>query len=209
MCYDKITKLDKFTTAVILAGGKSSRMGFDKQFLKLKEENLIELIAEKLKKSFEEIIIVTNKPELYKDTPYKLISDEYKERGPISGIYEGLKAAKSEYVYFVACDMPIVRNDFIEFMKEKLMETPKQCCLVKREKYFEPFNAFYSKSMLNKALELLQEDRRALKELILSSDSLYIEEETVISFDPDFDMFINLNTKEELEKYIRKFVREI
>ncbi|WP_160671719.1 molybdenum cofactor guanylyltransferase [Clostridium sp. C8-1-8] len=209
MCYDKITKLDKFSTAVILAGGKSSRMGFDKQFLRLKEENLIELIAEKLKKSFEEIIIVTNKPELYKNTSYKLVSDEYKERGPISGIYEGLKASNSEYVYFIACDMPIVRNDFIKFMKEKLMESPKQCCLVKRQKYLEPFNAFYSKAMLNKAFELLEEDRRALKELVLSSDPLYIEEESVISFDPDFDMFINLNTKEELEKYIRKFVREI
>ena len=64
--------MDNLNTAIILAGGKSSRMGFDKQFLVTNEKRLILDIAKKLKKHFKEIIIVTNKKEYYKDLGTKL-----------------------------------------------------------------------------------------------------------------------------------------
>ncbi|MBK1812063.1 molybdenum cofactor guanylyltransferase [Clostridium sp. YIM B02505] len=205
MYYDKLEKFNLFKTAVILAGGKSTRMGFDKQFLKFEDKQLIDVMSEKLYTSFEEIIIISNKPELYKDSPYKIISDEVKDMGPISGIYEGLKAAKGEYVYFIACDMPIINLDFIEFMKDRLIKEPKQCCIVERETYMEPFNAFYSKSLLQEVEQMIKADKRALKQLIRASDTLYIEEEEVKSFDCNFEMFMNLNTKEDLERYIFRY----
>ena len=69
-------------TAIILAGGKSSRMGFDKQFLKLQDRYVIEMIAEKLKEIFSEIIIVTGKPEEYVKYGFKPVEDEVKNSGP-------------------------------------------------------------------------------------------------------------------------------
>ncbi|MDD3706441.1 MAG: NTP transferase domain-containing protein, partial [Clostridiaceae bacterium] len=59
-------------TAIILAGGKSSRMGFDKQFLKLRDKYVVEMIAEKLKRVFNEIVLVTGKPEEYLKYGFKL-----------------------------------------------------------------------------------------------------------------------------------------
>lgn len=205
MHYNESIKLNIFKTAVILAGGKSTRMGFDKQFLKFEDKQLIDVMAEKLYTTFEEIIVISNKPDYYKDSSYKIISDEIEDIGPISGIYEGLKAAKGEYVYFIACDMPIINLEFIEFMKSRLIEDPKQCCLVKRESYLEPFNAFYSKALLEKVEQMIKGDKRALKKLIKTSDTLYIEEEKVKSFDHNLGMFINLNTKEDLNKYIETY----
>lgn len=205
MYYNKSVKLNIFKTAVILAGGKSSRMGFDKQFLKFEDKQLIDVIAEKLYTSFKEVIVISNKPDYYKDSPYKIISDNVEGIGPISGIYEGLKAAKGEYVYFIACDMPIINLEFIEFMKDRLIEEPKQCCIVERESYIEPFNAFYSKSLLQKAEQMIKDDKRAVKHLIKTSDTLYIKEEKVKSFDCRFEMFMNLNTKEDLYKYIETY----
>ncbi|GKU24850.1 molybdenum cofactor guanylyltransferase [Clostridium folliculivorans] len=205
MFYNKSEKLNIFKTAVILAGGKSSRMGFDKQFLEFEDKQIIDVIAEKLYTCFEEIIVISNKPEFYRDSPYKIISDEIADIGPISGIYEGLKTAKGEYVYFIACDMPIVNIRFIEFMKDRLIEEPKQCCIAERESYIEPFNAFYSKSLLSKVEQMIKADKRALKQLIKASDTLFIEEEKVKSFDCSFEMFMNLNTKEDLDRYIKTY----
>ncbi|GFP76026.1 molybdenum cofactor guanylyltransferase [Clostridium fungisolvens] len=202
MYYNGLEKLNIFKTAVILAGGKSSRMGFDKQFLKFEDKQLIDVVAEKLYTNFEEVIVISNKPDYYRDSPYKVISDKVEGIGPISGIYEGLKAAKGQYVYFIACDMPIINLEFIEFMKDRLIEENKQCCIVERENYIEPFNAFYSKSLLQKVEQMIQEDKRSLKYLIKASDTLYIKEEKVKSFDYSFEMFMNLNTKEDLDRYI-------
>ncbi|GFZ29731.1 molybdenum cofactor guanylyltransferase [Clostridium zeae] len=202
MYYNNSVKLNIFKTAVILAGGKSSRMGFDKQFLKFENKQLIDVIAEKLYTSFEEVIVISNKPDYYNGSKYKVISDEIEAIGPIAGIYEGLKAAKGQYVYFIACDMPIINIDFIDFMKDKLIEETKQCCVVERESYIEPFNAFYSKSLLPKVKQMIQADKRSLKHLIKASDTLYIKEDKVKSFEYSFEMFMNLNTKEDLDRYI-------
>lgn len=109
--------MDNLNTAIILAGGKSSRMGFDKQFLVINEKRLILDIAKKLKKHFKEIIIVTNKKEYYKDLGYKVVEDEIKGMGPLAGISVGLKNSSSLYAYIIACDMPILDDNYIKYIK--------------------------------------------------------------------------------------------
>ena len=73
----------KFGTAVILAGGKSSRMGFDKQFLNINKKGIINIIISKLEKEFDDIIIVTNKPDEYKNYRQKIITDILENMGQI------------------------------------------------------------------------------------------------------------------------------
>ena len=110
--------MDNLNTAIILAGGKSSRMGFDKQFLVINEKRLILEIAKKLEKYFKKIIIVTNKKEYYKDLGYKVVEDEIKEMGPLAGISVGRKNSSSLYAYIVACDMPVIDDNYIKYIKE-------------------------------------------------------------------------------------------
>ena len=93
-------------------------MGFDKQFLEINEVRIMENLIRELRKEFEDIIIVTNKPEEYKNSRFRIISDEIKEIGPLSGIHVGLKESKSKYVYFIACDMPNINLDYISYMKK-------------------------------------------------------------------------------------------
>ena len=77
----------KLNTAIILAGGKSRRMGFDKQLIKIQGEYIVDHIGKKLKNHFEEIIVVTNTPELYDKNKYKLVKDIYPGYGPLAGIH--------------------------------------------------------------------------------------------------------------------------
>lgn len=194
--------MEKFKTAVILAGGKSSRMGFDKQFLKINEKRLIDIMISKLKKEFEDIIIVTNKPEQYVGSSYKIVCDEIRGKGPMGGIHIGLKESSSKYTYFVACDMPNINIGYIKYMKEMIKDTDVDACITKKENRAEHLNAFYSRDVISDIENLFLEDRRAIVNLTNKVNTLYIEEKDARKYSPNWDMFLNINTKEELSNYI-------
>lgn len=200
--------VNSFGSAIILAGGKSMRMGFDKQFLKLENKSNVELLIEKLSPLFSDFIIVTNKPNEYDDEKIKyekikLVSDEIKDKGPLSGIHIGLKESKSKYAYLIACDMPIVNLDYIRYMMALLKIKESDAVVTEDRIGIEPFNAFYSRD-LYKVIELyLNSDKRDIKTLLQTLNTTYIPYKKALKMSPDWSMFLNLNTKEDLEKYER------
>lgn len=198
--------MDLFKTAVILAGGKSSRMGFDKQFLSIHNERIINNRIDVLRKEFEEIIIVTNKVEQYKEYDVKLLGDEIKEKGPLSGLHVGLKGSSSKYVYFTACDMPNLNLDYIRFMKERIRNLDIDACVTRHEENIEPFNAFYSKGLVNYIEKLLMKESKSLYYLMKSINTYYIEEKEAREFSPDWNMFFNLNTINDVEEYLAESI---
>ena len=121
--------MKKFGTAIILAGGKSSRMGFDKQLLKIDERRLMDSLIQKLHKEFEEIIIVTNRPDLYIGLSHIITSDILKEKGPLGGVHAGLKLSSSQYAFIVACDMPNINMEYVNFMKDQLRDLDSKGCV--------------------------------------------------------------------------------
>lgn len=193
--------MNKFGTAIILAGGKSSRMGFDKQFLIINEKRVMEIIISKLKTEFEEIIIVTNKPESYEDLGEKVVSDIIKEKGPLSGLHVGLKNSSNKYSYFIACDMPNINMEYIRYMKRKIDSENPKACVTEFGNWIESFNAFYSKEIYIDIESHLKYDKRSVNSLLKNIDTLYIKEDEAREFSPNWEMFINLNTRNELEEY--------
>ncbi|AJA47131.1 molybdenum cofactor guanylyltransferase [Clostridium pasteurianum DSM 525 = ATCC 6013] len=195
--------MDRFKTAVILAGGKSSRMGFDKQFLKIGEKRLMDILINEIKEEFQDIIIVTNKPKEYKSL-YKscrIVSDEIESQGPLSGIHIGLKESKSKYAYFIACDMPKVNIPYIRYMKEELIKTDADACVTEAGCRMQPFNAFYSKEVFYKIEDLLREGKRSMFSFINIINTHFIDEDTAKKYNKDFNMFFNLNTPEDLKDF--------
>ena len=105
-----------FGSAVILAGGLSERMGFDKQLMRIGGVRVTDGMAVKLSAEFCEIIISTNKPEYYANAGLITLPDKL-GAGPLAGIYSGLGFCGSEYLYVTACDMPFISLDYIRYMK--------------------------------------------------------------------------------------------
>ncbi|EJO5347650.1 molybdenum cofactor guanylyltransferase [Clostridium botulinum] len=197
------------STAVILAGGKSSRMGFDKQFLEINNVRVIDLLVKELKKQFEEVIVVTNKVEKYNKSDYKVISDEIKDCGPLGGIHIGLKNSSSKYTYFIACDMPNINLDYIKFMKNKIENLKVDACITKSENgKMEVFNGFYSKEVIGVIEKQILERKLAIRYLIDNVNAVYIEEKEARDYNDTLDMFTNLNTQEELNTYTEKLKME-
>lgn len=190
-------------TAIILAGGKSSRMGFDKQFIEIDGIYITEYIIDMLRPIFKSIILVTNKPECYHRSNVLIVEDYYKNFGPLGGMHIGLKKSESQYNYIIACDMPYINKAYICYMKKQLKEDGyrKQAVITKFEDWYEPFNAFYSKALLPRIEENIMQNNHKISGLFTPSQVLYIEEQKARAFSPDWAMFTNLNKEEDLEKW--------
>jgi len=194
--------MKKFGSAIILAGGKSTRMGFDKQLLKIDERKLMDSLIHKLKKEFDEIIIVTNRPELYIGLSHKITKDILPDKGPLGGIHAGLKICQSKYAFVVACDMPNINMKYVEFMKQKLSDENSYGCVTKFGDWIEPFSSFYSADLADHIETYLKEDRKSINGLLKNLEITYIKEEHARQFSPNWDMFLNLNTNEDLNNYL-------
>lgn len=195
--------MTKFGTAIILAGGKSRRMGFDKQFLIINEERLITKIIEQLNQIFSDIIVVTNEPEAYRHTHLRTVSDIYPGLGPLAGIHVGLTESQSEYSYVIACDMPQLSIDLI---KEQIMflENNEVDALVTRTPagYLMPFHGFYSRKLIRPLARTLEaKDLKLQKFLEQQNMATFTYENIAKKIDPD-QLFTNLNTRQDLENYL-------
>lgn len=193
-------------TAIILAGGKSTRMGFDKQLIKIGDISITDYIIGMLKSTFENIIVVTNKPDLYKSKDIITVEDIYKGYGPLGGIHAGLLESKSLYNYFIACDMPYINIHYIEYMMKRIEESNySKCAVITRfGEWIEPFNAFYSKNLISYIEENIKENKKKISQLLDRTNVLYINEDIARSYSPDWSMFTNLNTEKDLENLKHK-----
>jgi molybdopterin-guanine dinucleotide biosynthesis protein A len=106
------------STAFILAGGKSSRMGKDKALLRYRGECLIRYPIRLLQQVSPEVRIIGD-PSRYARFGLPVSADCVPSRGPLSGIYTGLKSSSTRYNLFLACDMPLVRPEFFELLFSK------------------------------------------------------------------------------------------
>ena len=122
--------------------------------------------------------------------------------GPLSGIHAGLNEASSEYIFVTACDMPNINLQYIQHMKGIIEKTKVDICVTESPNGIEPFHGFYSKNLIEKIEDYLSLNKRSLNSLILNSNTYFIKEGEARKFSPDWSIFSNLNTVEDLEKYL-------
>lgn len=185
--------MKKFGTAIILCGGKSSRMGFDKSKIRIGEKLLIELIAEKLENIFEEIVLVAEDCRKFENLKYTILEDLKKNYGPSGGIYTGLKFASSKYVFFLACDMPIINIQYIKLLMESVKDKDYDAIIPKNKDWIEPLHAFYSKELIKDFEKGIEENNLVLYDIIKNSDIKYISDEITKEYNNKMNMFANLN----------------
>ena len=142
-------------TGIILAGGKSSRLGTDKALLKIDNKLFIEQIRDIIAPFTTEIIISSNNPN-HKLINTHLLPDVYPNKGPLSGIYSGLANALNQNCLIVSCDRPQITAQFIQVLWNKHITTKKQISICEINNFPEPLIGIYNKSvteLLNQELE--------------------------------------------------------
>ena len=178
-------------TGIILAGGKSSRMGSDKGFLLLHGKPFMIHIIEALKPLVNAIVIVSNE-EAYDKFGYKRVDDIIENAGPLAGLYSGLYHSKTEYNLVLSCDVPLIKTTVLNKLIESFDANFDVIQLLSKNKTM-PLIALYKKQCMNKFLELLQNDERRLRFAIEQLNT------KTITLDVEFDEFVkNINTVQQL-----------
>ncbi|WP_313567940.1 molybdenum cofactor guanylyltransferase [Acetoanaerobium noterae] len=190
-----------FGSAVVLAGGKSSRMGFDKSTMVLQNKKLIESTIKKLDSLFDDIIIsvdgLEKKSEFNHD---KIVVDKVKGVGPLGGMISALEMAQSDRLFVIPCDMPVIDIKYISFMMKYMDDN--EIILSEKNGYFEPFPGFYSKSLIPRIEELINQNRRSIRSIFECSRTKVISESEWKKLGFSEEIFTNLNTTQDVEKYL-------
>ena len=188
-------------SCIILAGGKSTRLGRNKVVEKIGNQSLIEIVVSRLSALESDIIIVASKdsslPQLTNCPRLKLANDIYPGRGSLGGIYTGLIASETLFNLVVACDMPFLNLDLLQYMVDR---TEGYDAVIPKSDVdiLEPLHAVYSKNCIPAIESLIKKDRFSILELYPLIKVKYIEYSEVERFDPDHLSFFNINTEEDL-----------
>ena len=176
-------------TAVILAGGKSTRMKQDKALVELNGKTLLNHQIDNLSPIFKEIIISAN---TNYNCDYKIINDIEKDKGPIGGIYSILQNINTEKAFIIAVDMPYITEDIITKLIDNSNKFDITIPIINNR--IEPTCAIYSKECISVIKKQLTLNNYKLADFIAKCKTNYTEFNTVF-----FKKFRNLNTPDDLE----------
>lgn len=185
-------------TGIILAGGESKRMGQDKSFLKVGEKTIIERTIVTLSKVFEDILIVTNSPDRYKSLGCRVCTDIIPGKNSLGGIYTGLEVAPTEHSFFAACDMPFLNESLIKYLARFIKDF--DVVIPKPANAFEPLHAVYSKACIPYIKQQIEEDNLCVFDFFPFVKVKEIGDGELDLLDPEKTAFLNVNTKEDLQK---------
>ena len=184
--------------ALILAGGENRRFLFHKGLAEIYGKRIIEITSSILRKHFDKVWLSTNNPELFFYLGLPMVGDIINFRGPMTGIFSALVCTGAPEVFVTACDMPFISAEVIDIIKNSYKGQAAVIPVFHGNP--QPLLGVYS----NKIKDLM-EDRingkvRAMRDLLEDIDVYYIQEQEVLRVDPEGKSFVNINTKEDLQR---------
>ncbi|HML32005.1 molybdenum cofactor guanylyltransferase [Sporomusa sphaeroides] len=183
----------KEATAIILAGGNSTRMGRDKATLPWGNSNILNYLAMNLMQVCREVIVVSNRP---RDVAalVRVVPDIIPHRGPLGGIHSGLCHATYAQAVIVGCDMPFVRPEVVRILLDKMGVWDAVVPIYGGRP--QPLLAAYSKECIPLAEELLKNQEYKVLSLLAKVKCSYVKDEWSSIVAPEI-LFQNLNTIED------------
>jgi molybdopterin-guanine dinucleotide biosynthesis protein A len=183
-------------TAVIFAGGKSSRMGKDKAFLPFLNTTLIEYQYRKMKAIFQKVYISTKTDKFTFEADF--IYDNAKEFSPAVALKSVLEQLPDENIFAISVDVPFIKQNAIYTLYSALAN--HEVAVAKTKSGTQPLCAIYTKKVLPQLEAMLAQDIHKLNFLLQKCDCVYVE------FD-DEQSFLNLNHPHEYELALAKTER--
>lgn len=176
----------------ILAGGKSSRMGYNKAYLPIGNESFLEHTV-RICSGYEDLWISVDDPERYPDLPYPFAVDEKRDYGPVEGIYQLLHHVKNSYCMILATDMPLLEPSLLQAMEQRLTGA-EDCLILTSEGRIHPLCGIYKKTLLSRLEEMRKMDIHKIRLLFDYVKTVYVDLED-LGFSKKY--IDNINTQQE------------
>ena len=191
----------KSITSVLLAGGRSRRMGRDKRFIELDGRTLFERTLSVLEKLFPEVVVVVAEltPDLPKLGRHRVVRDIIPDCASLGGLYSGLFHAAQPRAFAVACDMPFLNEAIIRRLIE--LGAGADVVMVQLATGVQPMHALYSKSCLPPMRKMIDAGNLKIQQLIEAPELQVrlVEEQELQGTQDQFLSFLNVNTPGDLE----------
>jgi molybdopterin-guanine dinucleotide biosynthesis protein A len=191
------------STAIVLAGGRSSRMGSPKALLLFDNAPLIVHVVTTLRRLFAEVVIVAAPGQDLPSMPVRLVRDDVAHQGPVGGLCYGLAAAGGDVSFVTACDSAFLNPHLISHLLSQISD--HDVVVPHWQGRFQPLHAVYRTSVLP-----LLEGQLARGELrpVYLFDKVRtrrIDEDAIRRFDPEGLSFFNMNTPEDYAEALKRW----
>jgi molybdopterin-guanine dinucleotide biosynthesis protein A len=180
-------------TLLVLAGGRSRRMGRPKPWIEVGDTVLLRYVVERLAPAFSEVMVSFSEPEQMEQlVPYRVVFDRKPNAGPLAGLEAGLLVARNDVLFAVACDMPYVT----QAAAEMAVAAARSCdaAIPRHDGLFEPVCGAYRKSALPVIAGALDAGNLVAHDAVQNLDVTWLE-----GLDPA--QFDNLNTPADVERF--------
>jgi len=189
-------------TAFILAGGKSSRMGADKAFLRFQNSTLLERSLSLVRQVADQVRVSGPRDRFGPEA----IEDVFPDCGPLGGIHASLRSSASDLNLILAVDLPLVEAEFLRFLLHQAHHAPagagevSSLAIVPRAAGgWQPLCAVYRKGFADAAEKALRERHYKIDSLFGQVPVQAVEEQEILQAGFSLGIFDNLNTPEELK----------
>ena len=212
-------------TAIVMAGGDSSRMGTDKANVTLGEKTLLQTVTATMQQLFPQVIVSVRQPRTGIDLPQ--VCDELPNGGPLAGLVASLGQITTPWAFMVACDMPFVVPEVVELLAGYRFKPPTHPStpLSGREQvggessspdkgrpggvmyqavvpvvhgHPQPLAAFYATSCLAPLRASLAAQQKGLRGALKQLDVRYVDEAEMLEADPLLRSFFDLDTPQDV-----------
>ena len=188
-------------TGIILCGGKSSRMQKNKALLKLSDKTVIEIVTEKLKSIFNEVLISANDSKQYDFLNLPVVYDIFIGKGPLAGIHSALKYSSTKNNFIISCDIPLISIELIKYLIN--LNSEKSILLPKSNGRIQQLCGIYSKSVIDEIeniFKLSEKDKNikgSVYELLERASNEIIDVDDLYFYNKN--IFLNMNSPEDYE----------
>jgi molybdopterin-guanine dinucleotide biosynthesis protein A len=194
----------------ILAGGESSRMGVDKGLLEIAGEPMIVRAARLLESVVNPPTIVVGTPEKYEGLGLQAIVDDWPGCGPLGGIATALSASDAEWNLIVACDLPYLTREWLEYLLQRARDSDAEAVVPmnltpEKKRGAEPLCAVYHKGCEPALRRALERGVRKVTDGLAELRVEVIEPAAWKGFDSEGFLFKNVNTPADYEQAKRRF----
>ncbi len=186
-------RLTEDATAIVLAGGRSRRMGTDKSMLPIDGRPMVEYICQQLSGTFTRVLISANDAAKFSFLGFDVVPDRLPDQGPLMAIASALDASNSELNLIVGCDIPQIRLPVVRRMLAEA-EGADVVIPVTRDGKQQPLLAVYRRSARRSMNDVLESGGRRIRDIYNSSRVRFLALD-------DEDWFANVNTMGDYERF--------
>ena len=180
-------------------------MGQEKAYLRIGERTIIEEQSDTLGRIFDEIIIVANSQNYFKNIDAKVVTDIISDSGPLGGLYSGLAVSSNIHSFLIACDMPFINLELIDYMIKQI--GGNDIVIPSSSKGIETLFAVYSLNCLETIRRQIEFRNLKLLDILNFFKVRYISQEEVEKFDPKEFSFFNVNSQKDYEEALKIWLK--